>query len=298
MKKTIRVGTRESKLALVQSEWVIGEIKKKFPDYEFELVRIKTKGDEILEQRLDKIGGKGLFIKELENALINGTIDIAVHSMKDMPAELPEELTIAAISRREDPRDVLVTSDGRTLKDLAEGAVIGTSSIRREMQLLQKRPDLKIKTLRGNVLTRLEKLLNKEYDAALLAMAGLKRLGLEEKCVQCFSIDDMIPAAGQGALGIEARKGDDVSYLLESVHHEATAIAVSAERAYLIRLNGSCSTPIAAHGVFEGDRLKLYGMYAQDEKSEIIKDCIEGSIQEAVRLGERLADRMLERRKS
>ena len=291
MKRIIRVGTRESKLAMVQSKWVINEVKKKFPDYELELIGIKTTGDAILDKRLDKVGGKGLFIKELENALISGAIDIAVHSMKDMPSELPDELQIAAVSKREDPRDVLITNDGKKLCELPSGAVIGTSSLRREVQILLKRPDLKVSTLRGNVLTRLNKLLNKEFDGILLAMAGLKRLSLHEKCTQCFDIEDMIPAVGQGALSVEARKDDDISYLLESVHDENTAISVSAERAYMIELDGGCSSPIAAHAIIEGDRMKLYGMYA-DRNLSVVRKSIEGKTQDAVSLGVKLARMM------
>lgn len=291
MNRIIRVGTRESNLAMVQSKWVINEVKKKFPDYEFELIGIKTTGDAILDKRLDKVGGKGLFIKELENALVSGAIDIAVHSMKDMPSELPDELQIAAISKREDPRDVLITNGGMKLDELPSGASIGTSSLRREVQILLKRPDLKVSTLRGNVLTRLDKLLNKEFDGILLAMAGLKRLSLQEKCTQCFDIEDMIPAVGQGALSVEARKDDDISYLLESVHDENTAISVSAERAYMIELDGGCSSPIAAHAIIEGDRLKLYGMYA-DGNLRVVRKSIEGKTQDAVSLGVKLARMM------
>lgn len=296
MKRVIRVGTRDSKLAIVQTEWVINEIKNKFPHFEFELVKIKTTGDIILDQRLDKIGGKGLFIKELENALIDKTIDMAVHSMKDMPAELPEELTIAAISKREDPRDALITADGRKLDQLKSDAVVGTSSLRREVQILQRNPGLSVKTLRGNVLTRINKLINNEFDAILLAMAGLKRLGLEDKCVECFNVQDMIPAVGQGALGIETRRGDDIDYLIESIHDEESHLSVSAERAYMLKLNGSCSTPIAAHAVIEGDRMKINGMLALDDKSEVYRAYIEGSKHDAVILGVRLADMIIGRR--
>lgn len=296
MKRLIRVGTRESKLAIVQSTWVINEIKKKFPDYEFELLGFKTQGDLMLDEKLDKIGGKGLFIKELENALLNHSIDIAVHSMKDMPAELPEDLTIAAVSKREDPRDVLISSDGKTLDQLGDNAVIGTSSVRREVQIQQLKPGLVMKTLRGNVPTRISKLENKEYDAIILAMAGLKRLGLENKCVQCFDVDQMIPAAGQGILGVETRMGEDVEYLLESIHDEEAFLAISAERAYMLKLNGSCSTPIAAHAVIEGDRMKVYGFLALEDKTEAFREWIEGSKYDAVLLGEKLADSILKRR--
>jgi len=297
MKRAIRVGTRESNLAIAQSKWVIDEIKKKFPHLEFELVGIKTTGDIVLDKSLDKIGGKGLFIKELETALINKTIDFAVHSMKDMPAILPDELHIAAISKREDPRDVLVTLDRKTLNELQAGAVVGTSSVRREVQLKHLREDLHVKTLRGNVLTRLDKLQKGEYDAILLAMAGLKRLGLEEKAVQVFEIDEMIPAVGQGALGIEARKGEDLDYLLESVNDEESSLAVIAERAFMEKLGGSCSTPIGAHAVIDGNKIKIYGMWALDGKGKIKRAVVEGDKSDAVALGQQLADIIVHGRK-
>jgi hydroxymethylbilane synthase len=297
MKRAIRVGTRESNLAIAQSKWVIDEIKKKFPHLEFELVGIKTTGDIVLDKSLDKIGGKGLFIKELETALINKTIDFAVHSMKDMPAILPDELHIAAISKREDPRDVLVTLDRKTLNELQAGAVVGTSSVRREVQLKHLREDLHVKTLRGNVLTRLDKLQKGEYDAILLAMAGLKRLGLEEKAVQVFEIDEMIPAVGQGALGIEARKGEDLDYLLESVNDEESSLAVIAERAFMEKLGGSCSTPIGAYAVIDGNKIKIYGMWALDGKGKIKRAVVEGDKSDAVALGQQLADIIVHGRK-
>ncbi len=289
MKRVIRVGTRESALAMAQSKWVINEIKKKFPRYEFELVGIRTSGDMLLDVRLDKIGGKGLFIKELENALINKSIDIAVHSMKDLPAQLPEELTIAAISRREDPRDALISIKHERLEQLEPGAVIGTSSLRREIQLLQMKPGLNFKTLRGNVLTRLDKLAGNEFDAIVLAVAGLKRLGIEDKCRQVFSVEEIIPAVGQGALGIETRRDEDIGYLLESVHHEESALAVKGERAYMIKLNGGCSTPVAAHAVIEKDRMKICGIFAPEDKSRVWRATVEGNKYDAAALGEKLA---------
>ena len=296
MKRVIRVGTRKSKLAVAQSNWVINEIKKKFPYMEFELVGINTSGDIILDKRLDKIGGKGLFIKELECALIDGTIDFAVHSMKDMPAFLPEELCIAVISKREDPRDVIVSLEGKTLDELKEGAVVGTSSVRREVQLKELKQGVTIKALRGNVLTRLDKLQNREYDAILLAMAGLKRLDLEEKAVQTFSIDEMIPAVGQGALGIETRKGEDIDYLLESVNDEECALAVKAERAFMLKLDGSCSTPLAAHALIEGNSLVIHGMWAADGNAKVERAYIEGNKSEGEALGQKLAEILLDRR--
>lgn len=293
MVRKIRVGTRKSNLAIAQGEWVIRKIKRKFSHLKFELVSIKTKGDIVLDRRLDKIGGKGLFIKELENALLNNVIDIAVHSAKDIPAELPEELAITAVSAREDPRDVLVTSNGIPLEDLKKGAIIGTSSARREAQILDRRPDLKVKLLRGNVNTRLDKAMNNEYDAVILAAAGLKRLGLDMRCLQFFDIEDIIPAVGQGILGIETRKNSNVDYLRESVHCENAALQLNAERAFMIKLQGDCTTPIAAHAVIKGEKMKVYGMLATDDKTLVYKDTIEGSKENAACLGKRLADRLL-----
>mgnify|MGYP005834540529 CR=1 FL=1 len=293
MKRIIKVGSRESKLALAQSNMVIEQIKRKHPEFEFQLIGIKTKGDAILDKRLDKIGGKGLFIKELEQALLSNEIDIAVHSMKDMPAELPEELVIAAVSEREDPRDALVTTDGKLFEELPEGAVVGTSSARREALLLSKRPDLNLKTLRGNVLTRLDKLVNREYDAIVLAAAGLKRLGLEDRAVQFFSEVDIIPAVGQGILAVEARRCDDVQYLIDSVNCPKAQLAVDAERAFMIRLNGGCSIPIAAHAIIEGPKMKVYGMLATEDKSSLYRSVVVGSVSEARQLGEELAQLVL-----
>lgn len=292
------MGTRESKLALVQTNLVINEIKKKHHDLEFEIVGIKTKGDALLNVRLDKVGGKGLFIKELEQALTSGAIDMAVHSLKDMPAELPEGLTITAVSKREDPRDVLVTPGGMKLDDLKKGAVVGTSSLRREVQLSGIRPDLQFKTLRGNVLTRLNKLLNGEYAALVLAAAGLKRLGLEDRCDQYFTIEEMIPAVGQGVMAVETRKDDDTSYLKDSIHCPETAFAVCAERTFMVKLNGSCSTPIGAHAVIDGDNMKIWGMLALEDGTKVCRSYVEGSKYDAVSLGSKLAHNIMENMKS
>jgi len=292
MKRLIRIGSRESALAIAQSSWVADEIRKKFPDYGFEVVGFKTQGDMLLDQRLDKIGGKGLFTRELENALLNGSIDIAVHSMKDMPARLPDGLTIAAVPKREDARDALITKDGKTLEQLGNNAIIGTSSLRREAQMRELRPDLRFKTLRGNVPTRISRLDNGEYDAVILAMAGLKRLGLASWRVRSFGVEEMIPAAGQGALGIEARKDDDTAYLIESVHDMDAFLAVSAERAFMLKLNGSCSTPVAAHAVIAGQEMRIYGFLAREDNMKYCRDCIEGNKHEAELLGELLADRI------
>lgn len=293
MKKIIRVGSRESRLAMVQTEWVVNEIKKKHPELEFEITGIKTKGDVLLDTRLDKIGGKGLFVKELEYAIISGAIDFAVHSLKDMPAEIPEKLTIAAVSKREDPRDVLVALAGHKLKDLPNGAVIGTSSVRREVQLSVIRPDLRFKTLRGNVLTRIKKLIDCEYDALVLAAAGLKRLGLEERCIEYFDIEDVIPAVGQGILAIEARRSDNPGFLIDSIHDTDSFRTAQAERAFMIKLNGGCSVPLAAHAVIDGQHMEMNGMLASEDKSKVFRAKVKGSKYDAENLGMQLAELIL-----
>lgn len=295
MKRLIRIGTRESKLALAQSQWVAGEIMKKFPDYEIDLVKFNTQGDLIMDQRLDDKGGKGLFVKELEYALLDGRIDLAVHSMKDMPAELPDGLMIAAISKREDPRDVLISRDGRKLEELDMNAVIGTSSVRREVLIRQMRPGISTRILRGNVPTRIGKLENGEYDAIILAMAGLKRLGLENRCTQCFDVNRFIPAVGQGALGIETRKDADTDYLLRSVHDRETALAVTAEREYMKSLNGSCNTPLGAYASISNGRITMHGFLAADDMSNAFTEHIAGPAEEALMLGRKLAEKIKNR---
>lgn len=295
MNKVIRVGSRESKLAMVQTHMIIDQIKMKFPKLEFEIISLKTTGDIILDRSLDKIGGKGLFIKELEQALIDGTVDMAVHSMKDLPAEIHEELMIAAVSKREDPRDALLTLKRGGLETLSNAAIVGTSSARREVQLRDLRPDLHVKLLRGNVITRINKLENGEYDGIILALAGLKRLGLESRCDECFDVKEMIPAVGQGILGIEVRKGADIDFLLESIHDEESFSALTAERAYMIKLEGGCSTPIAAYATIEGENMRVNGMLALADKSKLVRASIEGKRSEARILGEKLADIILEK---
>lgn len=289
MDRPVRVGTRRSPLAVAQSNIIVNQLKIRYPEIEFELVGISTEGDVVLDKRLDVIGGKGLFVNEIEAALLEGSIDIAVHSMKDMPAVMPEGLTIAAVSNREDPRDVLITMDGSKLDGLRAGSVVGTSSIRREIQLLNMRPDIKIKQLRGNVNTRLDKLADGEYDAIVLAAAGLVRLGLEEKCTQYFNVDEMIPAIGQGILGIQTRKGWEKQRMLEAIHCPDTYLQLEAERAFMIRLNGGCSTPTAAYAVIEGSKLRLLGMLATTSCREGYRAMVEGDKQLARSLGEKLA---------
>lgn len=296
MSRPIRVGTRQSALAIAQSQLVINQLSKIHPGLKFELVGMKTKGDILLNQRLDLIGGKGLFVSEIENALLDGAVDMAVHSMKDMPAQMPEELMIAAISEREDPRDVFISSDRTTLESLKKGSIVGTSSIRREVQLLKMRPDLAVKQLRGNVLTRLDKLQAGEYDAIILAAAGLKRLGLSEKCTQYFSVDEMIPAIGQGILGVQTRKDSKLRDMLAAINCQDAALRLEAERAFMLRLNGGCSTPVAAHAVIEGNSLKITGMLASCA-DDIVNAAVEGEKQLAGSLGLKLADIILSSRR-
>lgn len=293
MDRPIRVGTRQSALAIAQSEIIINQLSKNCSELKFELVGIKTKGDVLLDTRLDLIGGKGLFVNEIESELLKGFIDMAVHSMKDMPSLMPDELEIAAVYKREDPRDVLITMDGTTLDGLKEGSIVGTSSIRREVQLLRLRPDLKVKQLRGNVLIRLDKLSAGEYDAIILAAAGLIRLGLEEKCVQYFSVEEMIPAIGQGILGVQIKKGSILQVLLESIDCPNTRLQLEAERIFMLRLNGGCSTPIAAHAFLEGNTLKLVGMLASSSCTEGFRAFVEGDKHQARILGEKLAEIIL-----
>lgn len=293
MNQKIKVGTRESALAIAQAKLVIAGIRNKFPDLEFELVGMTTRGDLILDSALDKIGGKGLFVKEIELALLQGTIDIAVHSMKDLPAQTAEGLTIGAVSKREDPRDALITANGLNLEELSSGTIIGTSSIRRKAQLLQKRPDLQFAVLRGNVLTRIDKLMKQQFDAIVIAAAGLKRLGLENRVVQYFEVDDIIPAVCQGILAIQMRTGSEAGYLMESVHCVETALCAQAERAYLIKLNGDCSTPIAAHAVISGEKMIVNGMLADGNCKKVYRASVMGNKNEADLLGEKLADLMV-----
>lgn len=313
MDKKYRVGTRKSRLAISQTKWVLNEINKKFPYMEFEIVGITTKGDRILDTRLDKIGGKGLFIKEIENALIEEDIDFAVHSLKDMPPDIPQGLEICSVSKREDPRDVILTYDRGCFEELGNGAVIGTSSIRREIQIGDLKKDVVFKTLRGNVNTRLRKLYEKEYNGIVLAAAGLNRLGFSEKSfsdflkseltelniedlelfkVRHFSVEEVIPSVCQGILAIESRKGEDMDFIKESIHCGIACSVSIAERSFMKRLKGGCTTPMAAHGVVCGERLKLCGMLGKEDKSVMVKGVVEGWKNEGKELGERLADQL------
>jgi hydroxymethylbilane synthase len=294
MDRTLTIGTRGSKLALWQAEWVRGEICRRFPRHPVALEIIKTQGDRILDVPLAQVGGKGLFVKEIEEALLAGRVDLAVHSMKDMPAEVPAGLAIGAVPERESPADVLIARGGGCLRDLPPGGIIGTSSLRRAAQLRHARPDLGIAPLRGNVDTRLRKLDAGELSAIVLAAAGVRRLGLEQRISETLGLGLMLPAVGQGALCIEIRSGDPwVGPMVGALDHAVSHTAVDAERAFLMRLAGGCQVPIAGHAQVQGRRLELSGMVAEPDGSALIRDRIEGPIEEAARLGVALAERLL-----
>lgn len=287
--KTIKIGTRESKLAVIQAEMVADDIRENCTDIIPELVTMKTTGDKILNKTLDKIGGKGLFVKELDAALLDGRSDISVHSLKDMPMEVSKELPLLGFSKREDPRDVLVLPKGKT--ELDKALPLGCSSARRILQLKELFPDMEVKSIRGNVLTRLEKLDRGEYSALILAAAGLKRLGLEERISRYFSTDEMIPAAGQGILAVQGRQGEDYSYLSGFFDEESTWCAL-AERSFVRTLDGGCSSPIAAYAAVDNGILKLTGLYAAEGSTSYVTGQIEGNPTEAERLGKKLAEQL------
>jgi len=294
MEKTIKIGTRGSKLALWQANWVKSELNARHPSFFFELVTIKTKGDKILDVPLAKVGGKGLFVKEIEDALLNGLIDLAVHSMKDMPAEIPQGLCIGAIPQRETPQDVLISKKGLLLSELKPQSRIGTSSLRRTAQLLHARPDLVILPLRGNLDTRLKKLETENLDAIILAAAGVKRLGLEGRITEYMDENVMLPAVGQGALCIEIRQNDpEVEPIVSSLEHHQTRVEVMGERAFLNRLEGGCQVPIAAYGKIEKNTFTLCGLVATVDGKTVIKETLSGPKDSSEIIGVKLADRLV-----
>jgi len=294
MKSILRIGTRGSKLALWQANWVKQAIEARLSHLSVEIQIIKTRGDKILDVPLAKIGGKGLFVKEIEEALLVGGIDIAVHSMKDMPGDIPTGLCIGAVPERENPFDVLISFKGLCLKDLKSGARIGTSSLRRSAQILHVRPDLSIVPLRGNLDTRLNKLDGQDLDAIILAAAGVRRLGLEDRITEYLDEEILLPAAGQGALCIEIRDGDAVTAAaVAGLDHFPTRRVVLGERAFLHRLQGGCQVPIAAHGKTDGAAICLAGLVASLDGKNIIRDSVSGSESQAETLGIELAERLL-----
>ena len=294
-KKQLRIGTRGSALALWQAKWVKSQLLAAHEDLAVELVVIKTTGDKILDVPLAQVGGKGLFVKEIEEALLEGRADLAVHSVKDMPAELPEGLHLAVMPPREDPRDALISKNGVGLDALPHGARLGTSSLRRSAQLLHLRPDLRIETLRGNVDTRLRKLETEGFDAIVLAAAGLKRMELSHVISEYLEPGRILPAVGQGALGIETRTGDAfTNKMVANLAHEQTMTIVGAERAFLKRLEGGCQVPIGAHGILEDETLILSGMVADLKGVHMIRRDLRGDSQQPEIVGERLAQEILE----
>ena len=295
-RSTVVLGTRGSKLAVQQSEWVQAQLQALAPHVTVTLRRIQTSGDKILDVPLAKIGGKGLFVKEIEEALLSDEIDLAVHSMKDVPTELPEGLAILCVPAREDPRDALISRDELSFMDLPRGARIGTSSLRRQSQLLHARPDLTISMLRGNLDTRLKKLRDGQFEAIVLAAAGLRRLAWAHEITEYLTPQICLPAIGQGALGIEGRRDDlFIHSLLSGLDHVPTKTAVLAERALLLRLQGGCQVPIAAHATLAGTGVSLEGLVASVDGKELIRDTIEGSIEDPESIGIQLAERLLAR---
>ncbi|MBG9566208.1 hydroxymethylbilane synthase [Brevibacillus agri] len=288
-----KVGTRRSKLALTQTNWVVQKLKELAPQAEFELHEIVTKGDRILDVTLSKVGGKGLFVKEIEQSLYDKETDFAVHSLKDMPAELPEGLVIGAIPKRVDPRDVLLSLDGKTLDELKEGALVGTSSLRRSAQLLAHRPDIQIESLRGNIDTRIRKLEEGNFDAIILAAAGLARVNYEGNISQFLPVEISLPAVGQGALAIECRADDEETLaLLKQLDDEPTRLAVTAERSFLHKLQGGCQVPIGAYAtVGEDKQITLTGMVGSPDGKQMFKNTATGRDPQA--LGVQVAEALL-----
>lgn len=294
MKNTVKIATRSSNLALWQAHWVKDQIECLFPEKTVELIHLKTKGDRILDSPLAKIGGKGLFVKELEIALLNHEADIAVHSMKDVPTELPEGLEISVITKRESPGDAFVSNQFASFESLPKNAVVGTSSLRRIAQMQRLRPDLVFKSLRGNVNTRLKKLDDSEYDGIILAAAGLIRLEMEHRITQLLSYEVSLPAIGQGAVCIESRVDDNsILDLIRPLAHQKTTFNVLSERALLKRLNGGCQVPLAGHAVIIEDQIHLTGMVASPDGSQYIKMTEIGPKDEFERIGFDLGEKLL-----
>ena len=293
--REIRIATRKSALALWQAEYVKARLEQAHPGLLVTLVPMVSRGDKLLDSPLSKIGGKGLFVKELETALLENEADIAVHSMKDVPMDFPQGLGLFCICEREDPRDAFVSNTYASLDALPEGSVVGTSSLRRQAQLLTRRPDLNIRFLRGNVNTRLAKLDAGEYDAIILAAAGLIRLGFEDRITSAISIDDSLPAGGQGAVGIECRSADsEIHALLAPLHHADTAVRVTAERALNKHLNGGCQVPIACYAVLEDDQIWLRGLVGDPNGSVLLTAQARGPQGAATELGVKVAEALLD----
>lgn len=286
----LHIGSRDSKLAVIQSELVMDRLREAHPEIELELVTMKTTGDKILDRTLDKVGGKGLFVKELDAALRDGRVDLTVHSCKDLPMELAEDLPLAAFLRREDPRDALVLPLGTA--ELDRSKPIGSASPRRRLQLRELFPAMEVRPIRGNVLTRLQKLDGGEYGALVLAAAGLKRLRLEHRICRYFEPEELLPAAGQGILAVQCRAGMDTS-ILNCLRDRAAEYCALAERAFVGALGGGCSSPVAAHAVVNGDIIAITGMYA-DEDEHVFKGTVSGPLPDRIKLAAELAKQLKE----
>ncbi|HZX14125.1 MAG TPA: hydroxymethylbilane synthase [Thermodesulfobacteriota bacterium] len=290
MRQALRIGSRGSRLALLQAEFIRSLIKSKFPEITTELHIIRTTGDKILDSQLSEIGGKGVFVKEIEDALIRNEIDIAVHSMKDLPTILPNGLTIGAVAERHDPRDVLVSKNDIKFNELPKGAKVGTSSLRRQAQLLNLRPDLQILPLRGNVDTRVRKVRSEGLDSAVLALAGLERMGFKDEIAEIFPVDVLVPAPGQGALAVECREDDrEINDIIFQINHKESSISASAERAFLAELGGGCQVPVGCYARIKKDRINILGLIASTDGREIIREEIDGSVEIHQALGRELA---------
>lgn len=291
--KLVRIGTRGSTLALAQTAWVKTELQARYPEATIESVIIKTSGDRFADKALQAMGGKGVFTKEIEDALLANEIDLAVHSMKDLPTELGDGLTVAAVPPREDPRDVLASRGAKKLSELSSGATIGTGSLRRRAQILHHRPDLFVVPIRGNIDTRLKKLDAGEVDALIMAAAGLKRIGREDRISEFVPQEICVSAVAQGALALESRENDSLREQLSFLHHEVTFSEVSAERAFLRRLGGGCYVPVGARATVAGNELKIVGVVANPDGSSLYRGEIAGRVEAAAELGRELADRLL-----
>lgn len=290
----IVIASRESKLALWQAHHIQDRLRQFYPNCEVSVFGMTTRGDQILDRTLNKVGGKGLFVKELEQALARGDADIAVHSMKDVPADLPAGFSLMVAGEREDPRDAFVSNEFASLEALPTGSIVGTSSLRRESQLRARFPDLNVEPLRGNVETRLRKLDDKQYAAVILAAAGLKRLGLDHRIRTCLTPSESIPAVGQGALGIEYRaERDDIAECLLPLADPTTVLAVLAERAFSKRLGGSCEVPLGCYAHSDGDELSLSGFVASPDGKRMVRSTLRGNSNQAEALGTQLAQALL-----
>lgn len=297
MRRKITIGTRSSSLALWQAQYVADRLCEQYPELDVDILHITTKGDKILDVPLAKIGGKGLFTKELEVAMLKGKIDLAVHSLKDMPTALPEGLALSAVTKRFDCGDALVSPIYKTLENLPEGAKVGTSSLRRKAQILNVRPDLNICSLRGNVNTRLRKLEEEHFDAVILAVAGLKRLGFGDKITQIIPPQICLPAVGQGALAVETRENDaEIRQLLAFLHDDETTDAVTAERAFLARVEGGCQVPVGVYAQIDGDNnLNVQAVIGSLDGKTLIRDSLIGKREQACDLGKNLAEIILQK---